>query len=95
MNQKYNKFKTLFESAFSHFANGGFREGSPLIIKSSFLSHPYFKTHYSGHKNFVNFLKQLIKDEVLFFVKRVVADSSKQNVKDANTNEGSGVTYLL
>jgi len=95
MNQKYNKFKTLFESAFSHFANGGFREGSPLVIKPSFLRHSYFKTHYSGHKEFVNFLKQLIKDEVLFFVKRVIADSSKQNVKDANSNEGAGNTYLL
>ena len=95
MNQKYNKFKTLFESAFSHFANGGFREGSPVIIKPSFLKHDYFKTHYSGHESFVNFLKQLIEDEVLFFIKRVVANTSKQNVKDANTSEGAGNTYLL
>lgn len=95
MKQKFNKFETLFEAAFSHFSNGGFREGSAVIIKPSFLKHAYFKTHYSGHENFVKFLKQLIQDEVLFFIKRVAAGTSKQNVKDANDNEGTGDVYLV
>lgn len=95
MKQKFNKFETLFETAFSHFSNGGFREGTPVVLKPSFLKCDYFKQKYSGHKEFVNFLKQLIDDEVLFFIKRVVANSSKQNVKDANDNEGAGDVFLV
>lgn len=95
MKQKFNKFETLFETAFSHFSNGGFREGTTVVIKPSFLKHKYFKKHYSGHKAFVEFLKQLIKDEVLFFIRRVAAAGAKQNVKDANDNEGAGNVYLV
>ena len=95
MKQKFNKFQTLFETAFSHFSNGGFREGTPITIKPSFLKDKYFKQHYAGNKNFVEFLKQLIQDEVLFFIKRVVASGAKQNVKDANDSEGAGKTYLV
>ena len=95
MNQKYNKFQSLFESAFSHYANGGFREGTPVVLKPSFLKHDYFKTHYSGHKAFVSFLKELISNEVLFFIKRVVGQGATQNVKDANDNEGAGAAYLV
>jgi hypothetical protein len=95
MNQKYNQFQNLFETAFSHFSNGGFREGSALTLKPSFLKHPYCKDHYSGHEPFMNFLKQLIDNEVLFFVKRVVAHGTMQNSKDANSNEGAGDVYLV
>jgi hypothetical protein len=95
MKQKFNKFTTLFETAFSHFSNGGFREGTPLVIKSSFLKDKYFKKHYAGQPAFVKFLKQLIQDEVLFFIKRVVANGARQNVKDANDNEGAGNCFLV
>jgi hypothetical protein len=95
MKQKFNKFETLFEAAFSHFSNGGFREGTPIIIKPSFLKDKYFKKHYSGEPSFVKFLKELIDNEVLFFIKRVVASGARQNVKDANDNEGAGNCYLL
>ena len=94
MNEKYNKFTTLFETAFSHYSNGGFREGTPVILKSSFLSHPYCKSRYSGHVQFMEFLKELIKDGVRFFIKRVVADGATQN-KSANDNEGAGEVYLV
>jgi len=95
MKQKFNKFETLFETAFSHFSNGGFREGSAVVLKPSFLKHAYFKKHYSGSAAFAKFLKELIADQVLFFIKRVVADGAKQNVKDANDNEGAGDCYLV
>lgn len=94
MNEKYNKFTTLFETAFTHYSNGGFREGTSVILKSSFLSHPYCKSHYSGHGQFMDFLKELIKDGVRFFIKRVVADGATQN-KSANDNEGAGEVYLV
>ena len=95
MNQKYNQFQNLFEAAFSHFSNGGFREGSALVLKPSFLKHPYCSERYSGHENFMKFLKELIDNEVLFFVKRVVAHGTMQNPKDANNNEGAGDVYLV
>ena len=60
MKQKFNKFETLFETAFSHFSNGGFREGSAVVLKPSFLKHAYFKKHYSGSTAFAKFLKELI-----------------------------------
>lgn len=95
MNNKFNKFQNLFETAFTHFSNGGFREGTPIVLKPSFLRHDYCKKHYSGHKPFMTFLKQLVDDEVMFFIKRVVANGSKQNTKDANDNEGTGDIYLV
>lgn len=95
MNSKYNQFQSLYETAFTHFSNGGFREGTPVVLKPSFLRSEYFKKHYSGHEGFVGFLKELIKDEVLFFIKRVVAHGSTQNVKDANDNEGAGEVFLV
>lgn len=95
MNHKFTKFQKLYENAFSHYSNGGFREGSPIVLKPSFLKHDYCKKHYSGHKDFINFLKELIKNEVLFFIKRVVAQGSTQNVKDANDGEGAGDVYLV
>ena len=94
MNQKYNKFETLFETAFTHFSNGGFREGTPITIKPEFLKSDYFKQHYSGHENFTKFLKELIDNEVLFFIKRVVG-SDYANYRDSNDNEGVGQTYLV
>jgi len=95
MNLKFNKFSSLYEAAFSHYSNGGFREGTPITIKPSFLKHQYFKKHYSGNKNFVKFLSELIKNETMFFIKRVAAAGPSQNVKDANDNEGAGNVYLV
>ena len=92
---KFNKFDTLLETAFTHFSNGGFREGSPIKLKPSFLSSDYYKTHYSGHEGFSAFLTDLIQREVFFFIKRVAGYGSMQNVKDANDNEGVGGAYLV
>ena len=86
MNSKFNKFETLFETAFSHYSNGGFREGTPVVIKPSFLKSKYFKTHYSGDEMFVNFLNHIIKEEIMFFIRRVVGHGPGQNTKDANDN---------
>lgn len=93
--KKFKKFETLLETAFSHYSNGGFREGSPVRIKKTFLSSPYCKQHYGGDEMFMNWLKNLIESEYFFFIKRVAGRSSEQNVKDANTNEGTGDVYLV
>lgn len=92
---KFNKFNTLLEKAFSHYANGGFREGSPIKIKKQFLTSKYFLTHYGKDTEFHNFLKDLIERDVFFFIKRVAGQGSEQNIKDANTNEGTGNVYLV
>lgn len=92
---KFNKFDTLLETAFSHYSNGGFREGSPVKVKNSFLSHPYYKSHYSGDEIFVNWLNDLISRDYIFFIKRVVGHGASQNVKDANDNEGAGDAFLV
>jgi hypothetical protein len=92
---KFNKFDTLLETAFSHYSNGGFREGSPVRVKKEFLNHPYFKAHYSGDETFVNWLQGLMDQEYFFFIKRVVGHGAGQNVKDANDNEGAGDAFLV
>jgi hypothetical protein len=95
MISKFNKFTTLFETAFSTFTNGGFREGSPVILLPSFLKSKYFKKHYSGHENFVTFLKQLVDDKIMFFIKHVATGHPTQNIKDANDNEGASNVFLI
>jgi len=92
---KYNKFDTLLETAFSHYSNGGFTEGSPVRLKKAFLTSTYFKQHYSGDDQFVEFLRSLMDRDYMFFIKRVVGHGSMQNVKDSNDNEGAGDCFLL
>lgn len=92
---KFKKFDTLLETAFAHYSNGGFREGSPVKIKKQFLTSPYCQEHYGRDTNFFNFLKDLIERDVFFFIKRVASAGSEQNVKDANANEGTGKVYLV
>jgi hypothetical protein len=92
---KFNKYDTLLEAAFSHYSNGGFREGTPVRVNKSFLGSEYFKKHYSGDASFVAWLTDLIEREYFFFIKRVVGHGSLQNVKDANDNEGAGDCFLV
>jgi hypothetical protein len=92
---KFNKFETLLETAFSHYSNGGFREGTPVRLKKEFLTSQYFQQHYSGDEQFVEFLKSLMDRNYFFFIKRVVGHSSMQDVKDANSNFGAGDCFLL
>jgi hypothetical protein len=92
---KFTKFETLLETAFSHYSNGGFREGSPVRLKKAFLSSPYCKEHYGQDTAFINWLKSLMDKDYFFFIKRVAGVSAEQNVKDANTNEGTGKVYLV
>jgi hypothetical protein len=92
---KFNKFNTLLEAAFSHYSNGGFREGSPVKIKKEFLSSPYCQQHYGRDTDFINWLTDLIERDYFFFIKRVAGENSEQNVKDANSNEGTGNVYLI
>ena len=87
---KFNKYNTLLETAFSHYSNGGFREGTPVKLKKSFLSSQYCKQHYSGDEYFINWLTDLIEREYLFFIKRVVGHGAMQDVKDVNDNSGAG-----
>jgi hypothetical protein len=92
---KFNKFNTLLEQAFSHYSNGGFRDGSPVKIKKNFLTSKYCLTHYGKDTEFFNFLKDLIEQDIFFFIKRVAGSGSEQNIKDANSNEGTGNVYLV
>jgi hypothetical protein len=92
---KFTKFETLLETAFSHYSNGGFREGTPIRLKKSFLKHAYFQSHYSGDEIFTNWITDLIERGYFFFIKRIVGHGSMQDVKDANDNEGAGKAYLL
>jgi hypothetical protein len=92
---KFNKFETLLETAFAHYSNGGFREGSPVRIKKAFLSSPYYKEHYGGDETFTNWLKSLMDKDYMFFIKRVAGNGAEQNVKDANDNEGTGKVWLV
>jgi hypothetical protein len=89
------KFDILFETAFAHFSNGGFREGSPIKLKPSFFSSNYFKQHYAGNEEFSEWLKSMVDADKFFFIKRVVGHGAMQNVKDANDNEGAGDVYLI
>ncbi len=93
--KKFNKFDTLLETAFTHYSNGGFREGSPVKIKKAFLNSPYCQQHYGSDTQFTEWLTDMIDLDYFFFIKRVVGEGSQQNVKDANTNEGSGNVYLV
>lgn len=93
--KRFNKFNTLLETAFSHFSNGGFREGAPVKLRSGFFNSEYFKNHYSGHVEFSEWLKSMVDNDYFFFIKRVVGHGSMQNVKDANDNEGAGDVFLL
>jgi hypothetical protein len=92
---KFTKFDTLLETAFSHYSNGGFREGSPVKIKKAFLTSPYCQEHYGRDTDFINWLTDLIERDYFFFIKRVAGAGSEQNIKDANSNEGTGKVYLL
>lgn len=92
---KFTKFDTLLETAFSHYSNGGFREGSPVKVKKEFLKSPYCQEHYGRDTDFINWLTDLIERDYFFFIKRVAAAGAEQNVKDANSNEGTGKVYLV
>jgi len=92
---KFNKFDTLLETAFSHYSNGGFREGTQVRLKPEFFKSAYFKKHYSGDEVFVNWLTDLAERKYFFFVKRVVGHAALQNPKDSNDNEGAGETFLV
>jgi len=92
---KFKKYDTLLETAFSHYSNGGFREGSPIKLKKSFLTSEYCKNHYGNDSMFIQFLTDLIEREYFFFIKRVVGHGSMQDTKDVNDNSGAGDCFLL
>jgi hypothetical protein len=92
---KFNKFETLLETAFSHYSNGGFREGTPVKIKNDFFASPYCQQHYGKDTQFIEMLKSLVEQDYFFFIKRVLGHGSMQDVKDANDNNGAGDCFLL
>ena len=65
---KFNKFNTLLETAFAHYSNGGFREGSPIKIKKEFLNSNYCRDHYGRDTEFFNFLKDFVPPSVIINV---------------------------
>ena len=86
-----NKFDILFETAYSHYSNGGFRENSVIKIKPSFLKSEFFKKFYSGNEVIASFIKQLVDTKSDLFIKRVVGNS---NI-DPRGGSVNGDPYLI
>lgn len=91
---KFNKFNTLLENAVGYYNNGGFRVNSCVKLKPAFFSCDYFKAHLDDE--FGQYLKDLVtkNKEYFFFIKSINANSSMQNVKDANSTNGTDPVYL-
>ena len=91
---KFNKFNTLLETAFGYYNNGGFREGSCVKLKPTFFNSSYFKETLNDE--FGQYLKDLCSKNknYFFFIHRVAANGSTQNVKDSNSNFGATPIFL-
>lgn len=85
------KFDILFETAYSHYSNGGFRQNGTIKIKPSFLKSDYFRKLYSGNAEIADFITSLVKDETIIFIKRVVGNSNL----DPKGAVYSGDPYLI
>jgi hypothetical protein len=92
---KYNSFNLIYEKAFAKYANGGaFRENTPIKIKDSYFSSPYFKQRYSGDKVFCDWLTNLVKLGIFFFIHKLHADGTMMDRQDANDYAGANNLYL-
>ena len=92
---KFNKFNLVFEAAYSRYASGGaFRENMPVKIKKAYFSSPYFKARYEGDSVFTNWLKDLVNNDIFFFIHRVNPSGAMADIKDANDAAGSAELFL-
>jgi hypothetical protein len=92
---KYNSFDVIYEKAFAKYANGGaFRENTPIKIRDTFFNSPYFKQRYSGDSVFVDWITNLVKQGIFFFIHKIHADGTMADRQDANDYAGSNNLYL-
>lgn len=96
MSKKFNKFETLFEKAYSHHANGGFRTNSPVKLRSEFFNSDFYKTRYQPDAGFDKWLRGSVEQnpDIFFFIHDVSGNSNNANAKDANELAGSSDIYL-
>lgn len=93
--KKYNSFDVIYEKAFAKYANGGaFRENTPIKIKNDYFNCDYFKQRYSGDTVFTDWLKNLVKLGIFFFIHKVNASAKTGDAKDAVDYSGAENLYL-
>jgi hypothetical protein len=87
---KFNSFNVIYERAFAKYANGGaFRENTPIKIKESYFSSPYFKARYSGDAVFTEWLKNLVKQGIFFFIHKIDANDTTGDSYNVTDYAGS------
>jgi hypothetical protein len=92
---KYNSFDVIYEKAFAKYANGGaFRENTPVKIKDAYFNSDYFKSRYSGDTVFTDWLKNMIKQGIFFFIHKINASDTTGDAKDATDYSGAENLYL-
>lgn len=96
MSKKMNKFVNLFEKAYSHHANGGFRTNTPVRLRPEFFQSEYYKTRYQQNAPFDTWLKGLLEQnpEYFFFIHDISGNSTNASAKDANDLAGSSDIIL-
>ena len=91
MSKKFNKFETLFEKAYSHHANGGFRTNTPVKLRPEFFQSDFYKTRYQANAPFDTWLRGSLEQnpDLFFFIHDIAGNSNNANTKDANELAGS------
>jgi hypothetical protein len=97
MSQKFNKFETLCERAFSHYSNGGFRTGTPVKLRPEFFKSKFYKQRYETDPLFNTWITDILSQNpnTFFFIKEVNGNSNNTNAKDANSIAGSDSVILV
>lgn len=96
MSEKFNKFTTLCEKAFTHHSNGGFRTNTPVRLRPEFFQSDYYKARYQQDSGFDIWLKGLIQQnpEIFFFIHEIQGSSNDLSPRDPNDLAGSVNIYL-
>ena len=96
MSKKFNKFETIFERAYSHHANGGFRTNTPVRLRPEFFQSDFYKTRYQSNAPFDTWIKGLLAEnpEYFFFIDEISGNATNASAKDANDLAGSSDIML-
>lgn len=96
MSQKFKKFETLFEKAFSHFSNGGFRTNTPVKLLPAFFKSDFYKSRYQKDGVFDQWIKGILAEnpDTFFFIHDIASESLSNSAKDANDFAGTAGVML-
>jgi hypothetical protein len=96
MSQKFNKFETLCEKAFTHFSNGGFRTNTPVRLTPAFFKSSFYKERYQKDGVFDQWIKGILEanPDTFFFIHDIASIGTNASSKDANDLAG-GSNILL